>query len=54
MGRVLLAGTATLLFLLACVAMLGGGDRLAFVAAFAGFAALSGAFLARVNDHPKS
>jgi hypothetical protein len=57
MLRVLAAGTATTLFVLALIVLLAGtsgGERLASALAVGGLAFLSGAFLAHVNDHPRA
>jgi hypothetical protein len=53
MGRVLFAGSAVVLFVLAFVILLassGGGERLAAALSVGGLACLSASVLAQVND----
>jgi hypothetical protein len=55
MGRVLFAGSAVVLFVLALVVLLatGGGDRLAAALTVGGLACLSGTVLLHVNEPPR-
>jgi hypothetical protein len=55
MGRVLFAGTATVFFVVAMLAMFiaTGGERIAAGLALAGLAALSVSILLHVSDPPR-
>ena len=55
MGRVLFAGSAVVLFVVALVTLsiTNGGDRIAAFAALAGMAALSVAIMLHVSDPPR-
>ena len=53
MGRGLAAGIAAVLFVMALIAFVMNGDRIAGAAALAGMAALSLAVLAHVVDPPR-